>query len=340
MRILHAPDNPAGIATALSRAQRELGHTSDVLVFVQPYFKYEVDFNLELDKKGFLRRWLMRVETLWWCMKYYDVFHFHFRGTFLPMNLDLPILKLFGKKVVMSCYGSDVRQADVALEKQLTDFTQDEIYAIYRKKDDAIKRRHLKFISLFADVLTIPYSQLQPYMPPCAQIVEVAVDLKQLHYEGQCNCRPDVLKIVHAPTDRIAKGTKYIVETIEQLQEHYPGRIEFVLLENMMQGEVFSECKTADLVIDQLLFESYGVFAIEMMAMGKPVIGHIKNVTMNDPPIALATKGNLYHVVEYLLSNPDMCAFRAEQCRRYVEEHFDSAKIAQKFIALYSGEKA
>jgi len=43
--------------------------------------------------------------------------------------------------------------------------------------------------------------------------------------------------------------------------------IDFVLLENMSNHEVREQCMDADIVVDQLLLESYGVFAIECMAL-------------------------------------------------------------------------
>ena len=58
--------------------------------------------------------------------------------------------------------------------------------------------------------------------------------------------------IVHAPSDRLVKGTRYVLEAVNQLQaEGIP--VELSLIENMSHSEARRAYERADLLIDQLL---------------------------------------------------------------------------------------
>jgi len=114
MRVLHAPANIAGQATTISRAQRELGIKSDVLVFNQNVFAFDVDIDEKIDSRPWGTR---KLSKMWNFLKYarkYDVFHFHYGRSLLPLNFDLGLLRTMGKKIVMPYWASDVMQIDLA----------------------------------------------------------------------------------------------------------------------------------------------------------------------------------------------------------------------------------
>jgi hypothetical protein len=109
MKVLHAPHNISGQASMIAKAQRELGIEADVLVFDQSYLNYYCDTNLSLSEKTIAIRYYLMTINFIKCFFKYDIFHFHFGFSLLPNNLDLPILKLFGKKTLMHYWGSDIR---------------------------------------------------------------------------------------------------------------------------------------------------------------------------------------------------------------------------------------
>ena len=84
--------------------------------------------------------------------------------------------------------------------------------------------------------------------------------------------------ILHAPSDEGIKGSRLIVAALERLQQRMP--IEFVLVKGLPHAEAMQLYQRADLVIDQVLAGWYGGFAVEAMAMGKPVACYIREADL------------------------------------------------------------
>src|SRR5262249_56453568 len=80
-----------------------------------------------------------------------------------------------------------------------------------------------------------------------------------------------VVTIVHSPNHRHYKGTRFLVDAVETLRrEGLP--VELVVVEGKPNAEAKREYARADLVADQFLIGAYALFAIEGMALSKPVV--------------------------------------------------------------------
>src|SRR5262249_37798948 len=83
------------------------------------------------------------------------------------------------------------------------------------------------------------------------------------------------LRILHASTHRNLKGTGEIVRAVEVLRaEGLP--IELSVIEDVPNAEMPKHIKAADVVVDQLVIGWYAMFALESMAMRKPVVCYIR----------------------------------------------------------------
>src|SRR3989304_9419354 len=109
MRVLHAPLNIAGQMTLLTSELRSLGVDCKGMQLYSPKFGYETDFNLNIDKTGRSGKYLRQLKFFLGNFLKFDIFHFYFGLSLLPFHLDLPILKLLGKKIVFHFRGSDIR---------------------------------------------------------------------------------------------------------------------------------------------------------------------------------------------------------------------------------------
>ena len=334
MRVLHAPVNIAGQASILAQAQKELGIKSDVLVFDQNKFNYNCDVNLSLSGRTLVGKCITLAFNFIKCLFNYDIFHFHFGSSLLPYNLDLPVLRLFGKKTVMNYWGSDIRQSDIAIDYVYFE-TPDELQKIYPEKDNVKKREKIETVRKYVNLTIAGDYPLLPYSPDSA-VIKQAIDLTRFPFIG-CENRSEKVKIVHAPTDREKKGTKYVLVAIERLKaEKYD--VDFVLIENETNDYVSEACKNADIIIDQLVLESHGIFPIETMAMGKPVLCRIDEKILKyypGLPIIRTDPDNIYVNLKLLIENPDLRKEIGEKGRKYVEEVHDSKKIAKQLIRLY-----
>ena len=149
--------------------------------------------------------------------------------------------------------------------------------------------------------------------------------------------------ILHAPRHRQAKGTHYIIEAVNRLiAEGFD--IEFILVENMSHDEVQRVYERADLLIDQVLAGWYGGLAVELMALGKPVVcylregdlGFIPAAMRSELPIIPATPATLYDTLKLWLGEKrSELVVRGRQGRAYVERWHDPLKLAQELRDSY-----
>lgn len=72
-----------------------------------------------------------------------------------------------------------------------------------------------------------------------------------------------------------AAGTGHIIRAVDELRaEGIP--VELSIMEDVPNAEMPQRIQRADVVIDQLVIGWYAMFALESMAMGKPVVCYIR----------------------------------------------------------------
>ena len=150
------------------------------------------------------------------------------------------------------------------------------------------------------------------------------------------NARP---LVVHAPSNRDKKGTSYVIEACAKLP------VDLEIVEGLDHEEARSRYARADLVIDQLNAGWHGVFALEAMALGKPVVAHLDEETVERSaqgygsrvPIVPATKETLVEALRPLVESAALRREIGAASRVYVEQVHDIDLIADRLLAIYAG---
>jgi len=334
MRVLHAPENIAGQATIIADAQRRLGITSKVLVFQPSVYNFDYDYSLDLQSKIFIFKIAAVLVTFFSSIFKYDIFHFHYGKSFLPYNLDMLILRIFGKKVFMHFWGSDIIQSDIA--RLYTLFSPELYREVYPHLNDIRTRKKIRRINKWAEKSIVGDYSLLPFSPESV-VIRQAIDLSSIPYTDPVRCEGPV-KIVHAPTNRLIKGTDLIIKEIERITRE-GFQIELILVENKTHEEAMKLYKEADIVIDDVLQGPYGILAIECMALGKPVLCRIDpklKKYYSDLPIVDTPPDMIYDNIKFLVTYPEMREKLGLKGRQYVEKNHDSLVVAKKLIELYS----
>lgn len=335
MRVLHAPTNSAGQAYLISRAQRKLGVESDALVFYQTHFQYGCDINLDLLNKNRLTKYWIVFKNFIYCLFHYDIFHFHFGQTLLPGFIDLPILKFFGKKIYMQYWGYDCILTDMASNYTL--LPEEELNRMNASIPDSKKRRNLAKFDRYCNATIVGGYSLLPYTPKSVTIPQ-AYGVKDRPFIGTPE-HDGPLRIVHAPTSRIVKGTDEIIKAVNRLMDQ-GYKLDLIMVEGKSNEEAIEIYKRADIVIDEIKQGPYGMLAIECMAMGKPVICRV------DPafeayyqalalPIVNSNPDTIERNLKKLIENPGLRQEIGKAGRDYVEKIHDEKIIAQQLIDLY-----
>jgi glycosyltransferase involved in cell wall biosynthesis len=142
---------------------------------------------------------------------------------------------------------------------------------------------------------------------------------------------------VHAPSDRKKKGTEYVIAACA----HLP--VELDIVEGLPHEQARKRYARADIVVDQLNAGWHGVFALEAMALGKPVVTYLKPDVVEKSaegygiriPIVSATADSLADALRPLIESPALRRELGAASRAYVEQVHDIDRIADRLIDVY-----
>jgi glycosyltransferase involved in cell wall biosynthesis len=107
-------------------------------------------------------------------------------------------------------------------------------------------------------------------------LVHFAIDTDEWKPSSPKNDDPQrPVRILHAPNHRNVKGTRFFITAVDELRaEGEP--VELVLLERVENRKIKQVMETVDIVADQLVIGWYAIFALEAMAMGKPLLCYLR----------------------------------------------------------------
>ena len=261
----------------------------------------------------------------------YNVLHSHFGYSLLPFGLDLKVDKLLGMKVFAEFHGSDIRWAYKEKEyKYLENYT----ITVNKQK----RQKRLNRLIINADGIILHDYELIEHLPNISKpvyIVPLRIDIKK--FEPIYSLHRSKPIIVHAPSKRKIKGTDRILEALKKVKCDY----ELILVEGKTQQEAFEIYKKADIIIDQISGGTYGVLALEAMALGKPVITYIaeeyRSTFPNELPIVSAEFDDLHEIVSDLLADSNKRTLIGKAGRKYVERYHDADKVAYYLKKIYEG---
>lgn len=376
IRVLHCPHIVGGNPQGLARAERELGLESWVVTFTGSPFGYPVDEILWRDEESPIVSEIKRWRLLYRALKDFDIVHFNFGHSILPhwnppstdahtkhlspvrqvlrqafrcyarlFELrDLPLLKKAGKGIVVTYQGNDARQGDFCLANFEINPATEVRPGYYLPESDAHKCHRIARFAHYADRIYALNPDLLHVLPSRARFLPYShIDLRDWHPVNTGNPNSEVPVIVHAPSRRGVKGTRFVLDAISRLKAEGVA-LEFILVEGLSHAEARRIYEQADLLIDQLLCGWYGGLAVEFMALGKPVICYIREDDLEfipqqmreELPIINATPATIYDVLrEWLIEWKHELPEIGRRSRTYVEKWHDPLKIAAALKGEY-----
>ncbi len=311
LRVTVCPVNTAGVPWTNVQALRARGVEARLVVFNRYALHPEADRSLELPSNSLLlgraRRQARQWAALAELLPRTDVFHFTFGLTLVPQSLQFPLLKVFRKKSVMHYLGSDIRGKSPA-------------ELAYGRKADA------QIVGSYDAIRWVPE----------AEVIPPGVDLGRIEPAPPSGrSRP---LIVHAPSSRRRKGTEDVIAACEGLDA------DLELVEGLHHEEALQRYRAADIVVDQLNAGWYGLFAIEAMALGKPVVTFLHEEAVRrteeafgiEVPLVSATKETLRERLRPLVESAAERQRIGAASRAYVERVHDLEQVTDRLLALYA----
>ncbi|MFJ7056227.1 glycosyltransferase family 4 protein [Streptomyces griseobrunneus] len=241
---------------------------------------------------------------------------------------DLAALRKARIKVALLAHGSEIRDPARHLERHEFSLFRDAPEGIAEKLQTKA-RNNLKIAERSGLPLFVTTPDLLEDLPT-AQWAPLVVDVAAWASDRPVMERERPV-VLHAPSKRWTKGTDRIMPVLTEL--HDKGVIDFRLAEGIPWSEMQELVKSADLVLDQFTTGSYGTFAVEAMAAGKPVVGYIsetvRTATQGGLPIVNATPDTLREVLGALLEDREGTAAIGRASVEFAHTYHDGTWTAQ-----------
>jgi glycosyltransferase involved in cell wall biosynthesis len=308
LRVVHCPVNTAGIPWANVEALRRRGVDARLVVFERYRLHPEADESLDLTGRSLARRQAAQWRAFARLLPRADVFHFYFGLTLVPKSVQFALLHAAGRKAVMHYLGSDIRgrpRAELAWAER-------------------------------ADAEVVGSWDASRWVPH-AEVIPPGIDLAA-HEPAPPADRMRPL-IVHAPSSRRRKGTEHVLAACERLDA------DLELVEGLHHEEAKRRYREADIVVDQLNAGWYGVFAIEAMALGKPVVTFLHEEAVRRTEQAFGTRVPIVtaspatrraRLEELVAAGPAERRRLGAESRAYVERVHDLERVADRLLDLYA----
>ncbi len=340
-KIYHGPENVGAIGRYLADWQRsKKGAIADFIVYEDNTNRKISHKNLHLERENFFKRNILKLEFFFSAWRNYDIFHFYFGKTLLPLYLDLPILRLSGKIIFMHYLGSDIRL--YKLHSKINPY-----YKLRKSKNlwdhfDLAKRIRMRWQSLWFHLC---FAEKNIYQDALTSIPKSKI-VKDLWLSTTLDVpkSPPVFKekdrvlIIHAPTNPLTKGTKYVEQAISALKEE-GLEFDFRIYHKVPHDEFIKVLiDEADIIVDQLLGGGFGTLAMEGMCYGKPVCGYITDELRSaypDLPIVQCTVETLKDVLKDLILNAEKRKKIALEGWEFAKKHYDRDPIYEDVWNIY-----
>lgn len=363
IKVIHLPTSVGGNPQGISKYLNKLGLKSQTWIYNQNYLNYPADKILSKSSNKFIIEFF-KLFALKYMFKFDIIFFNWGSGLYRPYpfiyiqkkkiirriffliysvysnflaRIEVGLLKFLKKPIFIQYQGDDARQGDYCAKNFSTHFATRVSKDYYCNFSDNQKRKSIKFYSNFATKIYALNPDLLHVLPKSAEFLPYSnVDLTNWKPAySQLEKRP--LRIGHAPTNRLVKGTDLIINAVNLLKKKYD--FEFILIEGLNNIKAKHEYKKIDIFIDQLFAGWYGGLAVEAMALGKPVISYIRKSDLiyipkkmkNDLPILNANPRTIYSVLEKILNSSRKDIFLlGKKSRSYVLKWHNPEYIAKR----------
>lgn len=329
-RVLMAPFEVAGVVGALRDGLRRAGVPADFWALQPHPFVFTHD-RLVMGYPARLRAGLVAPLR-------YDVLHFHFGTTFAEFG-DVAWGRVAGRPLaVMHYWGDDCR---LRTESALRPLGADASWEAEQLARERTIRRRLRLAGRLCGAALVSDLELAAFVEPhfrAVYLVPTPLSLPlvpgPVPAEGPAGEGPIVF---HAPSDQRVKGTSTILAAIEQVGRERPLRLRTV--SGVQRAEVLAELARADIVVDQLGARTSGVFALEAMALGKPVLTALDHELLapfaRDSPLVPVSPETLATELDALCADPARRARLGARGAAFVRDVHDADRVAEAVLHVY-----
>lgn len=274
----------------------------------------------------------------------YDIFIFGFGQSLLRGNLDLPILRLLGKRIIFNmASGAELRPPYI--DGAYHDGNGRPSLTVLKKLTNSSRSR-IRKIEKYANVIIVaPYTS---HFSSCCMVNSMAIGFPfSVEFSNNIgSVKKEPIRVLHSPSNPVAKGTEVIRVVVNRLIDN-GYNIDYIELIGRSNADVLEALKNCDFVIDQLYSDTpLAGFANEAAWFGKPaVVGgyglrELRNYVPEGmfPPSQICHPDDLEAAVEQLIVDPVYRENLGEEARDFVKSKWSSERVAERYLRLINDD--
>lgn len=288
---------------------------------------------------GYFLEALLRLCVFLYAIIRCDVFVFPGSGSFFKFN-DLFILKLLKKRIIVVYLGTDARPSYLS-GKHLDDFGKP--FDSTEAKRETLKQvRAISKVEKYADVIINHTATAQFFSRNFIRLHALGMPVKNHNVKLKDPEPSKVIRIVHAPSRPIAKGSMFFKQAIEELRaEGYA--IDLIELVGVPNSVVLKELSNCDLVLDELYSDvPMAMLATEAAIFAKPVIvgGYyaeqykVDNPSSEFPPALYVLPSEIKESIRKLIDDESFRLALGKQAYDFVGQCWNVRTIAKNYMHL------
>lgn len=357
-KILIGLAETCGNIFSYAKGLKKLGYSVDTVIINKEFYTQKNEYTYVIEEHNcfkkirfiryFYRRWLLFyffIKAL--CQ--YDYFIYIWHATYLPLKLDMLVLKLLRRKFCVVFCGSDVRYFPLHVE------IEEQYFGIKRfspqDKTCLCQRYGMRalFLSLYHTSWTFwltknifsMRNQSTFFMRKYFQLF-LPVDFEKMDSikADEISNWENPIRIIHAPSNLQIKNTAYIEKVILSFCQAHP-EVNYIRLTDKSNEEVIRFLKTSEIVVDQLGTWP-ALLALEAMYCNCVVFTGraqtYENLTLQVPVFPLTLNedqflSNLSRAIDKKIGNA-----MANDAHRFVTKYYNLTVASQRLIDAMDGK--
>lgn len=322
--------------------------------FVDSLYFITAEFDVKLIFRSSPLRTLSRLlfVPFLFCIFRYKVIYIYFNGGGLYASRLLwtvePLLyRIAGIKVIIMPYGGDVQDMQKCPNLAFR-HAVDKDYPTHFRRRHTIRAK-VWLWSRWADHVIsgcdwVDY--MQHWDTLCVSHFSIDLDYWVASPTESREGRP--MRILHAPNHKNIKGTRFFEQAVADLQREGVA-VELVMVQGVPNDQLRTLMKSCDVIADQLIIGWYAMFAIEAMALRKPVMCFTRTdledlyvqanlLERDELPLIKCNPSNVVDVIRELTKAPtSRLSELGDRGRAYVERRHSLDTIGAMFTSIHAG---
>ena len=334
-----------------AKALRKHGWSAET--FVDSLYFITAEFDVKLIYRSWSLRTLSRLlfVPFVFCIFRYKFIYIYFNGGGLYASRLLwvaePLLyRIAGIKVIVMPYGGDVQDMQKCPNLAFR-HAVDKDYPTHFRRRNTIRAK-VWLWSRWADHVIsgcdwVDY--MQHWDTLC--VSHFSIDLDDWLPSPTASREGRAMRILHAPNHKNIKGTRFFEQAVADLQSEGVA-VELVMVQGVPNSQLRTLMQSCDVIADQLVIGWYAMFAIEAMALRKPVLCFTRTdledlyvqanlLERGELPLIKCTPSTVVDVIRELTKAPtSKLSEFGDRGRAYVERMHSLDTIGAMFSAIHA----